>query len=31
MWICFPKQAEDFLKSRKENREKIVKYTIEEA
>ena len=30
-WICFPKQAEDYLKYRKENREKIVKYTIEEA
>ena len=30
-WICFPKQAEDYLKFRKENREKIVKYTIEEA
>ena len=30
-WICFPKQAEDFLKARKENREKVVKYTIEEA
>ena len=30
-WICFPKQAEDFLKQRKENREKVVKYTIEEA
>ncbi|MBR5382272.1 MAG: pyruvate carboxylase subunit B [Clostridia bacterium] len=30
-WICFPKQAEDFLKARKAEREKIVKYTIEEA
>ena len=30
-WICFPKQAEDFLKARKEAREKKVKYTIEEA
>ena len=30
-WICFPKQAEDYLKYRKENREKKVQYTIEEA
>ncbi len=30
-WICFPKQAEDFLKARKEKREQVVKYTIEEA
>ena len=30
-WICFPKQAEDFLKQRKADREKVVKYTIEEA
>ena len=30
-WICFPKQAEDYLKARKENREKKVQYTIEEA
>ncbi len=30
-WICFPAQAEKFLKDRKENREKVVKYTIEEA
>ena len=30
-YICFPKQAEDFLKNRKANREKVVKYTIEEA
>ncbi len=30
-WIWFPKQAEDYLKARKEKREKIVKYTIEEA
>ncbi len=29
-WICFPKQAEDFLKARKANREKVAKYTIEE-
>ena len=29
-WICFPKQAEDFLKTRKANREKVAKYTIEE-
>ena len=30
-YICFPKQAEDFLKMRRQNREKVVKYTIEEA
>ena len=30
-WICFPKQAEDYLKARRENREKKVQYTIEEA
>jgi len=30
-WICFPKQAEDFLKARKEKRERVVRYTIEEA
>ena len=30
-WICFPAQAEKFLKDRKANREKVVKYTIEEA
>ena len=30
-WICFPKQAEDFLKAWKAEREKVVKYTIEEA
>ena len=30
-WICFPKQAEDYLKNRKADREKVVKYTIEEA
>ncbi len=30
-WICLPKQAEDFLKARKEAREKKVQYTIEEA
>jgi len=30
-WICFPAQAEKFLKERKANREKVVKYTIEKA
>ncbi|MBR1409292.1 MAG: pyruvate carboxylase subunit B [Clostridia bacterium] len=30
-YICFPAQAEKFLKDRKANREKVVKYTIEEA
>ena len=30
-WICFPAQAEKFLKDRKEKRERVVKYTIEEA
>ena len=30
-WICFPAQAAKFLKDRKANREKVVKYTIEEA
>ena len=30
-WICFPAQAEKFLKDRKANREKVVKYMIEEA
>ena len=30
-YICFPKQAEDFLKERKAKREKVAKYTIEEA
>ncbi len=30
-WICFPAQAEKFLKQRKENEEKVCKYTIEEA
>ncbi|MCR4707483.1 MAG: oxaloacetate decarboxylase subunit alpha, partial [Clostridiales bacterium] len=30
-WICFPQQAEKFLKDRKVEREKVVKYTIEEA
>ena len=30
-WICFPAQAEKFLKERKEKRERIVKYTIEKA
>jgi len=29
-WICFPAQAEAFLKQRRENEEKICKYTIEE-
>ena len=30
-YICFPAQAEKFLKDRKVAREKVVKYTIEEA
>ena len=30
-YICFPAQAEKFLKDRKAKAEKIVKYTIEEA
>ncbi|MBR1757700.1 MAG: pyruvate carboxylase subunit B [Lachnospiraceae bacterium] len=30
-YICFPAQAEAFLKKRKEDREKVVKYTITEA
>jgi oxaloacetate decarboxylase alpha subunit len=30
-WICFPAQAEKFLKDRKEKREQVVKYTIVEA
>ena len=30
-YICFPAQAEKFLKDRKADREKICKYTIEEA
>ena len=30
-YICFPAQAEKFLKERKEKRERVVKYTIEEA
>ena len=30
-YICFPVQAEKFLKDRKAAREKVVKYTIEEA
>ena len=30
-YICFPSQAEAFLKQRKAEREKKVKYTIEEA
>ncbi len=30
-YICFPQQAEKFLKDRKAAREKIVSYTIEEA
>ena len=30
-YICFPAQAEKFLKQRKEDREKVVKYTITEA
>ena len=30
-WICFPAQAEKYLKDRKADREKVVKYTIEEA
>ncbi|MBQ6722389.1 MAG: oxaloacetate decarboxylase subunit alpha, partial [Clostridia bacterium] len=30
-YICFPKQAEDFLKARKADQEKKVKYTIVEA
>ena len=30
-YICFPAQAEKFLKDRKAQREKVVRYTIEEA
>ena len=30
-YVAFPQQAEKFLKDRKANREKVVKYTIEEA
>ena len=30
-YICFPAQAEKFLKERKADREKKVKYTIVEA
>ena len=30
-WICYPPQAEKFLKQRKENEEKVCTYTIEEA
>ena len=30
-WICFPAQAEKYLKDRKADRENVVKYTIEEA
>ena len=27
-WICFPAQAEKFLKERKEKKERKVKYSI---
>lgn len=30
-YICYPAQTEKFLKARKAEREKVVKYTIEEA